>query len=276
MVAPAVTQGTHASCRVTSGGGIARRAIRSRIAANKWRVTATSVGWIVAYFACRALLVALRFALLDWQSMAAEIRALANKRAGDETLKSKHWILVGALAGGLAVAMGAFGAHALKDRLHDIPRAATSASASAEPLRSTTITAAELLAIFETGVATRCIMRSRWCWLGCWPRVFGPSRTNRRLGLPGRNRAILRLALCAGALGQSTAGNDHSLGRHGLYRRLAGVGLCRGKARIGVVRRPASGKREPPGTTGKLALAARRSSDRHSTRRQATANSSNC
>jgi uncharacterized membrane protein YgdD (TMEM256/DUF423 family) len=79
---------------------------------------------------------------------------------GTTNLKPKHWILAGGLAGGLAVALGAFAAHALKDRLHDISREpaqsaaaspATSAEIAAGPSRSKTITAAELLAIFETG-----------------------------------------------------------------------------------------------------------------------------
>jgi uncharacterized membrane protein YgdD (TMEM256/DUF423 family) len=75
-------------------------------------------------------------------------------------VQSKHWILIGALAGGLAVVMGAFAAHSLKDRLHDIARhtaSSPSAAAAAErneppaAARSSVITAAELLAIFETG-----------------------------------------------------------------------------------------------------------------------------
>jgi hypothetical protein len=37
----------------TTGGGIASRAMRSRIAANKFRVTATSASWNVTYFECR-------------------------------------------------------------------------------------------------------------------------------------------------------------------------------------------------------------------------------
>jgi uncharacterized membrane protein YgdD (TMEM256/DUF423 family) len=61
-------------------------------------------------------------------------------------LKPNNWILVGALAGALAVVLGAFAAHGLKDHLHDIPRTSTQAGAAAS-----VITAAELLTIFETG-----------------------------------------------------------------------------------------------------------------------------
>ena len=39
-----------------TGGGIANRSIRSRIAANKFRVTATSASWNVTYFECRVTL----------------------------------------------------------------------------------------------------------------------------------------------------------------------------------------------------------------------------
>jgi len=38
---------------VTSAGGIANRARRSKIAANKFPVTAASASWNVTYFACR-------------------------------------------------------------------------------------------------------------------------------------------------------------------------------------------------------------------------------
>ena len=38
---------------LTAGGGNASRSIRSRIAANKFRVTATSASWNVTYFECR-------------------------------------------------------------------------------------------------------------------------------------------------------------------------------------------------------------------------------
>jgi len=44
---------------VTTGGGIANRAMRSRIAANRSRVTATSASWNVTYFACRVTLAAI-------------------------------------------------------------------------------------------------------------------------------------------------------------------------------------------------------------------------
>lgn len=47
----------------TSGGGIANRAIQSRIATNRSRVTATSASWNITYFACR---VALRRQLLAY------------------------------------------------------------------------------------------------------------------------------------------------------------------------------------------------------------------
>jgi uncharacterized membrane protein YgdD (TMEM256/DUF423 family) len=65
-------------------------------------------------------------------------------------LKPKHWILLGAVAGALAVVMGAFATHGLKDRLHDIPRGSAQ-SAAAAGVPASMITAAELLAIFETG-----------------------------------------------------------------------------------------------------------------------------
>ena len=38
---------------VTSGGGIASRTMRSRIAANRFRIVATSASWNVTYFECR-------------------------------------------------------------------------------------------------------------------------------------------------------------------------------------------------------------------------------
>jgi hypothetical protein len=41
---------------VTNGGGIASGAMRSRIAANKFRVTTTSARWKNTYFACRVTL----------------------------------------------------------------------------------------------------------------------------------------------------------------------------------------------------------------------------
>ena len=42
---------------MTSGGGMSNRAIRSRIAANKFRVTAASASWTVTYFVCRVTFV---------------------------------------------------------------------------------------------------------------------------------------------------------------------------------------------------------------------------
>ena len=45
---------SYASLRpLMSGGGNASRSMRSRIAANNFRVTATSASWHVTYFACR-------------------------------------------------------------------------------------------------------------------------------------------------------------------------------------------------------------------------------
>ena len=46
----------YAGIRPTTGGGIANRAMRSRIVANRFRVTATSASWNVTYFECRVTL----------------------------------------------------------------------------------------------------------------------------------------------------------------------------------------------------------------------------
>jgi len=48
--------GSYSSHRATTGGGSASRSMRSRIAANNLRVTATSASWNVTYFACRVTL----------------------------------------------------------------------------------------------------------------------------------------------------------------------------------------------------------------------------
>jgi len=52
----------------------------------------------------------------------------------------RNFLLLGAVAGFLGVALGAFGAHGLRGRL---PR--------------------KMLAVFETGVRYTCTTRSRWC-----------------------------------------------------------------------------------------------------------------
>ena len=45
--------GSYSPHRATTGGGNASRSMRSRIAENNLRVTATSANWNVTYFACR-------------------------------------------------------------------------------------------------------------------------------------------------------------------------------------------------------------------------------
>ncbi len=51
-----VNETAYSAWPVTIGGGIASRTMRSRIAANRFRVTATSANWNVAYFARRVTL----------------------------------------------------------------------------------------------------------------------------------------------------------------------------------------------------------------------------
>jgi len=46
----------HTPIRQTTGGGIASRAMRSRIAANRFPVTAPSASWNITYFACHVTL----------------------------------------------------------------------------------------------------------------------------------------------------------------------------------------------------------------------------
>ncbi len=51
-----VNETAYSAWPVTIGGGIASRTVRSRIAANRFRVTATSANRNVIYFACRVTL----------------------------------------------------------------------------------------------------------------------------------------------------------------------------------------------------------------------------
>ena len=48
-----VDETAYSALPATIGGGMANLAIRSRIATNKFRVTATSASWNVTYFECR-------------------------------------------------------------------------------------------------------------------------------------------------------------------------------------------------------------------------------
>jgi len=57
-----VNETAYSGWPATTVGGIANRAIRSRIAANKFRVTATSASWNITYLECRALLLSVGLA----------------------------------------------------------------------------------------------------------------------------------------------------------------------------------------------------------------------
>ncbi len=119
----------------------------------------------------------------------------------------KLFLVLGALLGGLAVALGAFGAHGLQGRLTP-----------------------DLLQVYETGVRYHfyhaldlfavAVAMGRWPHLAC----------RGRLALCGGDPDLLGESLCIGPLRCALVGGHHTPGRGGLHCRLdlPGVGRLAG------------------------------------------------
>src|ERR1051325_7374957 len=103
------------------------------------------------------------------------------------------WITLGALNAAIAVAAGAFAAHALRERLD-----------------------ARSLEVFETGA--RYHMYHALAIVAAGGRA---RRADRRVDLPGGHRAVQRVALRARPVRHQGARRDHAARRAGVPRRLA-------------------------------------------------------